>query len=76
MDVIFMYITIEFDAYIYEYKPYIHDYNFVYIKVHLPTEKEGEELSTQFTHFRKRTRQKVTACVYIPYNSTTCLICT
>ena len=35
MDAIFMYITIDFDAYIHEYKPYIHDYNFVYIKVHL-----------------------------------------
>ena len=36
MDAIFMYITIDFDAYIHDYKPYIHDYNFVYIKVHLP----------------------------------------
>ena len=26
MDVIFMYITIDFDAYIYEYKAYVYDY--------------------------------------------------
>ena len=27
MDAIFMYITIDFDAYVYENKPYIHVYN-------------------------------------------------
>ena len=36
-----MYITIDYDAYIYKYKPYIHVYNFVYTNVHLRLTRNG-----------------------------------